>query len=73
MSGKQAQTSDSVNPMALTLHDLARLLSAAGERAITTAMLEADVEAGAPVHADGTMNMVHYAAWLAGNDRDVAS
>ncbi len=71
MIGKQAQSGESVNPMALTLHDMARLLSAAGERAITVAMLEADVAAGAPVNGDGTMNMVQYAAWLAREDGDM--
>jgi hypothetical protein len=24
----------------------------------------ADLEGGAPTHADGTVNLVHYAAWL---------
>ncbi len=28
------------------------------------AMLQADVAAGAPTNADGTFNLVHYAAWL---------
>jgi hypothetical protein len=28
-------------------------------------MLEADIAAGAPANADGTMNLIHYAAWLA--------
>jgi len=30
-------------------------------------MLEADVAAGAPTNADGTINLVHYAAWLLGD------
>jgi hypothetical protein len=29
-------------------------------------MLQADIEAGAPTNADGTMNLVNYAAWLVG-------
>jgi hypothetical protein len=44
--------------------DVARLLTAAGGRAITADMIEADVEAGAPANADGTINLVHYTAWL---------
>jgi hypothetical protein len=28
-------------------------------------MLDADVAAGAPLNADGTLNLMHYAAWLA--------
>lgn len=53
------------SPTAMPIADLARLLTAAGGRAITAAMIEADVESGAPTNADGTMNVVHYAAWLA--------
>jgi len=43
---------------------LARILSALGTRSVTVEMLEADVAAGAPTNADGTINLVHYAAWL---------
>ena len=49
----------------LTLDQLARLLSAAGKRRITAAEIAADLDAGAPVNPDGTVNLVHYAAWLA--------
>ena len=28
-------------------------------------MLRADLAAGAPTNPDGTINLVHYAAWLA--------
>jgi hypothetical protein len=31
---------------------------------ITEAMLQADLAAGAPTNADGTIHLVHYAAWL---------
>jgi hypothetical protein len=27
-------------------------------------MLQADLDAGAPANADGSINLVHYAAWL---------
>ena len=50
---------------ALTPTQAARILAAAGQRRITEAMVKADVEAGAPTNADGTINLVHYAAWLA--------
>lgn len=53
-----------LNPTALPLADAARLLSAVGGQAVTAAMLEADIAAGAPMNADGTLNLVHYAAWL---------
>lgn len=44
--------------------DMARLLSAAGGRTIDAQTVEADIAAGAPTNPDGTMNLVHYAAWL---------
>ncbi len=53
-----------LNPAALSCTDAARLLSAAGCGKVTPEMLQADVEAGAPTNADGTLNLVHYAAWL---------
>jgi hypothetical protein len=53
-----------MNPQALTIPDAARLLSALSIGAITEEMLRADVAAGVPTNADGTFNLVHYAAWL---------
>jgi len=50
---------------ALTPTQAAKILAAAGNRRITEAMVRADIEAGAPANADGTVNLVHYAAWLA--------
>ena len=49
---------------ALTVAQAAKVLSAAGGRRITEAMVQADIDAGAPVNADGTINLVHYTAWL---------
>lgn len=53
-----------LNPQALRLEDLARLLSAAGPKPVTVDMLRDDIDDGAPTSADGTMNLVHYVAWL---------
>jgi len=53
-----------LSPTALPLADAARLLSAAGGQRVTVEMLEADIAAGAPTNGDGTLNLVHYAAWL---------
>jgi len=53
-----------LNPNALALADAARLLTKVGGQPITEDMLQADVNAGAPANADGTINLVHYAAWL---------
>jgi uncharacterized ferredoxin-like protein len=44
--------------------DAARLLTRIGGQPVTVEMLQADVAAGAPTNADGTINLVHYAAWL---------
>ncbi len=59
-----AESDAKLNPAALPLADAARLLSAAGGQRITLDMLEADRAAGAPANVDGTLNLVHYAAWL---------
>jgi hypothetical protein len=48
----------------LTLADAARLLSAAAGQAVAIEMLQADIAAGAPTNGDGTINLVHLAAWL---------
>jgi hypothetical protein len=53
-----------LNPNALALADAARLLARVGGQTVTIEMLQADVAAGAPTNADGTINLVHYAAWL---------
>ncbi|WP_425613624.1 hypothetical protein NA78x_003459 [Anatilimnocola sp. NA78] len=53
-----------INPAAMTLADAARVLSKVGSASVTEATLQADVDAGAPTNRDGTLNLVHYAAWL---------
>jgi hypothetical protein len=53
-----------LNPTALAVADAARLLTRAGGQPVTVQMLETDLAAGAPANADGTLNLVHYAAWL---------
>ena len=54
----------SMNPTALAIADAARLLARVGAPTITEAMLRDDVASGAPTNADGTINLVQYAAWL---------
>jgi len=53
-----------LNPQAVPLEDLARILSALGPRLVTVEWLQADIDAGAPTNADGTLNLVEYVAWL---------
>jgi len=54
----------SLSPTSLTVADAARLLTKVGGQPVTVAMLETDLAAGAPANADGTINLVHYCAWL---------
>ena len=56
-----------LDPQALRLEDLAQILSAMGPKPVTVEMLQADIDDGAPVNLDGTMNLLQYAAWLARN------
>ncbi len=53
------------NPNALSVADAARLLAGVSGEAVTEEMIRADLDAGAPAHRDGTIGLVHYAAWLA--------
>jgi hypothetical protein len=57
-------TTARLSPSALSLADAAQLLSAVGSSAVTEDLLRADVGLGAPTNPDGTLNLVHYAAWL---------
>jgi hypothetical protein len=44
--------------------DTARTLMRVGGHSITEAMVQRDIDDGAPTNADGTINLVHYCAWL---------
>jgi hypothetical protein len=47
-----------LRPTALTAADVARLLGVAED------VVQKHLAEGAPAAADGSMNLVHYAAWL---------
>jgi hypothetical protein len=49
---------------AMPIADAAKILSRAAGVQVTVAMLEADIAAGAPVNADGSLNLIQFAAWL---------
>jgi hypothetical protein len=49
---------------ALTPDRLAPILSGASGLVVTPEMITADVAAGAPTEADGSINLVRYVAWL---------
>ncbi len=53
-----------LNPLAVPIPDAARLLSRLGGKPISEATIRSDIDSGAPVNPDGTLNLVEYAAWL---------
>jgi hypothetical protein len=53
-----------LDPNRLPPEQAAKLLSAAAKVRVPVEQIAADLEAGAPQNADGTINLVHYAAWL---------
>jgi len=64
MTDSNAEGRQGLNPQALSLDDVARILTASGRQPVTTEMIRADIDGGAPVNPDGTINLVPYAAWL---------
>ena len=60
----QSPVPATVNPLALTIEETARMLAAGGGRRVTPEQVQADIDAGAPMGRDGRINLVHYAAWL---------
>ena len=67
MNATTSAGSEGMNPQALSVDNAARVLSAAGRRVISPDMIREDLAAGAPTNPDGTINLVHYTAWLAKN------
>ena len=59
-----------LNPGALTLADATRLLTAASGRPVTVDMIQAALDAGAPVLEEGRLNLVELMAWL---EKDLAA
>jgi hypothetical protein len=53
-----------LNPQALSLEQLARILTASGWKPVSVDMLRDDIDDGAPLNADGTVSLVNYVAWL---------
>ncbi|MGH7143918.1 MAG: hypothetical protein ACREJ2_07235 [Planctomycetota bacterium] len=50
---------------ALSVSDVVTFLRRSGSQKVSEEAVQHDIAAGAPVNADGTINLVHYAAWLA--------
>jgi len=53
-----------VSLTALSVAQAARLFAKLGARYATEARIREDLAKGAPANPDGTLNLVHYAAWL---------
>ena len=58
------------NPRALTKEQVVTVLKHSGSRTISLAALEADIEGGAPLNEDGTMDIIAYAAWILKGNRN---
>ena len=54
----------SLSPTSLSIEDAAHILSKASGQVVSARAIEADLAAGAPTNADGTLNLVQYGAWL---------
>jgi len=59
-----SETTGPVDPTRLTIEQTARLLTSAYRQQVPPVHVEEDIESGAPTNADGTINLVHYTAWL---------
>ena len=49
----------------ITKENFVTAMRRSGSRSLTLERLEADIAAGAPVNADGTINILKYVAWIA--------
>jgi hypothetical protein len=64
MEASMSGQNQPVDPNRLTPEQAAKLLSAAAKIRIPLEQITEDIEAGAPRNTDGTLNLVHYAAWI---------
>jgi len=53
-----------LDPNRLTVEQAAKLLSAAAKIRVPVEQIAEDLTAGAPQNSDGTINLMHYAAWM---------
>lgn len=54
-----------VTPTAMSPAQVAEFLTRAGDKPVAEVDVQQDIEAGAPKNPDGTVNFLHYVAWLA--------
>lgn len=58
------ETKYRISLVALTQEQLVEILTKVGCSTVSIDSLKADIIDGMPVNADGTINLVNYAAWL---------
>lgn len=58
--------SNEISLTALTPDQLVDILTKAGSESSSAERLNLDLQSGAPVNSDGTINLIHYMAWLVG-------
>ena len=63
--GAEMAKTDQLSITSLPLEQAAKLLAKAGSQRASVALLQRELEAGAPRNGDGTLNLIHYAAWVA--------
>ena len=63
-SEKTTQTDAKINPLAMSVAEAAKVLSAVGVGKVSEQVLRKHITAGAPRNADGNISIVNYAAWL---------
>ena len=49
---------------AMTKAEVVEVLKKSGSASMSATTLDKHIAAGAPTNADGTINLLHYAAWL---------
>jgi hypothetical protein len=66
MSLANATVPDAASPRltALPIEQAAALLRRSGSQRTSAEAIRADIATGAPVNADGTLNLIAYGAWL---------
>ena len=62
----EEQAKRPLNPSTMSLVEAAAVLTQAGMWEVTPEDVAGDLADGAPTNPDGTINLIHYAAWLAG-------
>ena len=64
MANRRSGRIPALKVTAISSEDLAILLSKSAGKSVSRDTIRDHVVAGAPVNEDGTLNLVHYTAWL---------